>query len=199
MAFNRVSLSSNLSQASFKEQVVAAAMYEPKRSMSNSRLAGTFLSLMFGLGICYTSFFYVPAYFDSEQVLGGASHETTTAADAEKDTRGTLAAYLDVFKLRRGYIKAGQTLRVDYNLSVGTSLDLVIKHCKAPVIVEVFYCQSSSDQHIQVEQSGKGFKTFLMRQPGFYYLDQTVTNLDGSEAVKPYEVVWSRTTLSPAK
>ena len=199
MAFNRVSISSSLSEASFKEQVVAAAMYEPKRSMSNSRLAGTFLSLIFGLGICYSSFFYVPAYFDSEQVLGGASHETVTLDDGEKDTRGMFTAYLDVFKLRRGYIKAGQTLRVDYTLSADTALDLVIKHCKAPVIVEVFYCQSTSDQSVQVEQTGKGYKTFLMRQPGFYYLDQNVKNLDGTDAVKPYEVVWSRTTLSPAK
>ncbi len=199
MAFKTVSINKERSSANF-QQLIAAANYEPERSMSNGRLAGSLLSLTFGLSVIYASVFYAPAFFNLGQILGFSSQDTKLPAiDPERDTPSALSPYLDHFKIRRGYIRRGQALKVDYSLSPGTSMTINVRRCNAPIIIEAFRCQNTEGQEINISGIGPGAKSLIMRNPGFYYFDETVTNMNGSKTDKPYKVIWSRKTLRPTK
>lgn len=189
MAFKRVSLNDDTVSKSFRNQIVAAATYEPARSVSNSRLLGSGLSILFGLFILYTSVFYVPAFVN----MGALGLATPATEQPQADTKKhLLSGYTDMFKIRRGYIRAGQSLHVDYALSPGQNLMLNIQKCSAPVILEVFYCSNIQGQEIKVTGDARGSRSFVMREPGFYYFDEVVTNGNGSISEDPFFIMWSR-------
>ena len=197
MAFNRVGISKSAQNASFQQQFIAAANYEPERSMSNSRLVGSILSVFIGICVIYASIFYAPAFFNISQILGFSTENAKLPAiDSEKDGTSGLSAYANIFKIRRGFIRRGQALKVDYSLSPGTTMTVEIRRCNAPVFVEVVYCNHTEGQKIKMDNIGPGAKSMIMRNPGFYYFDEVVTNHDGSPTTKPYRVVWSRKSLA---
>lgn len=198
MAFQRVGLS-KATDFRLREQLANAAMHEPERSMSNRRLAGSFLSLCLGIGVLYASIFYAPAFFDVNRALGYSTENLKLPAYNPDEKKSRLASYTNAFKIRRGFIRQGQALKIDYKLTPGTSMTLHIKRCNAPVFVEVFTCMDVEGQQVQIKNSTSGARSFIMRQPGFYYFDEVVTNADGSPTDKPYSVLWSRKKISPAK
>ena len=195
MAFQRVKLSE---ASSFKEMMLAAAKYEPKRSMSNIRLVGSAVSISLGLMIAYCSLFYVPAFVDFKgamRVVGIDQDQKplTLEQQAERAERwGVLAPYIRQFQLPRGYLRSGQKLHVQYALSPGTELTLSIKRCASVPILEVFKCQVAQEQTVNIRRPLEGVQTFRVSEPGFYYYTQATVNRDGSEEVKPYAVMWQR-------
>lgn len=169
------------------------ATYEPKRSVSNKRLAGSFFSLLLGIGMVYASIFYVPAFFDFKTILGFSNEDgKQPVIEISEDNKNPLAAYTEIFNIRRGYIRSGQALHVRYALSEGQQLTLSIHRCSAPVIVEIFTCMDSEGQEITISNNSRGSRDFVMRQDGFYYFDEKVTNADGAASNKPFAVEWSR-------
>lgn len=199
MNLKKVNIKKGVKQTSLPQQFVAAARFEPERSMSNGRLTGSILSLFLAFCVIYASFFYVPAYFSVSQILGFSNEsEKLPVIDPSTEGQSAIAAYARPFKLRRGFIRRGQALKVDYSLSPGTIMTVDIQRCAAPVFVEVIFCNTREGQTIKIEDRGPGAKSIVMRNAGFYYFDESVTNLDGSPTKKPYRVLWSRKTMRPA-
>ena len=193
MAFNRVKYSDAYEQRSFKEAMIAAAKYEPKRSMSNRRLIGSALSWILGLFIVYCAIFYVPAFVNLRSTMDVAGLKPKTAVlPAANEKPGVLTPYLRLLNARRGFFRSGQILQVDYALSPGTELTLTIRKCEAPVIVEIFTCNSVQDQTIRISKPREGSQMFRVSEAGFYYYSETTRNLDGSEDEKPHVVLWRR-------
>ncbi|MGJ8564907.1 MAG: hypothetical protein ACSHXY_15310 [Alphaproteobacteria bacterium] len=176
---------------------MAAAYYEPKRSMSNRRLTATILSLFLGLAVLYASAFYAPAYINFNQAIG-ASTENLKLPE-QNDSNTFLTPYVKMFKIRRGFVKPGQALKIDYALSPGTYMTVHVKKCNAPVFLEVIYCMNTSEQSTKIVGPSKSARTFLMKEPGFYYFDEFVMNMDGSPTKKPYKVLWTRKNMAQKK
>ena len=193
MAFNRVKYSDAFEQRSFKEAMIAAAKYEPKRSMSNRRLIGSTLSWIFGLFLAYCAMFYVPAFIDLRGALDVAGIKQKTAALPQAGEKsGVLTPYKNLLNARRGFFRSGQILQVDYALSPGTELTLTIRKCTAPVIVEIFKCTSVQDQTVRINNPREGSQMFRVSDAGFYYYSEVTRNLDGSDGEKPFVVLWRR-------
>lgn len=162
-----------------------AATYEPKRSMSNGRLISSGLSLALGLFIAYCSMFYVPAFTKSETILGFTAQMEKLPQRIE-DSNNPLAPYADMFRLRRGYFKAGQTLVARYEKTSDNTLTLNVVKCESRPIIEIFNCGKIRTESIKVKSRNQASYTFTISEPGFYYFNDT-TRLE-----KPYKVAWSR-------
>ncbi len=194
MSFNRVKLSeSGGERRSFKQAMYDAATYEPKRSMSNKRLIGSGLSLLLGISLAYASMFYVPAFVNVVGVLGFATQEgKLPVIENSKESSNFLKPYSDIFKLRRGYFRAGQILEVGSAMSPGSELMLTIQRCDSFPVIEIFHCGSLQSQTVTVSNPESGIQLFKISQPGFYYYSENSRNTDDSVMVKPYAVVWRR-------
>jgi len=199
MTFNRVKMSRGVdAPRSFKQMILAAAMYEPKRSMSNIRLVGSALSISMGMALVYASIFYVPAFFDfrnAMHVMGIDQEQKPLVLEAQSKTSdrwGVLKPYVELFRLPRGYLRSGQKLHVEYALSPGTELQLQIRRCVSYPILEVFRCDDSHDQTVKISSPLQGAQTFRVSEAGFYYYTGQTFNRDGSEEVRPYAVSWQR-------
>lgn len=200
MAFNRVNMASQSSAEALRSRLVTAANYEPERSMSNRRLTGTFFSLILGLATIYAAIFYAPAYFPNAQKLGFSTQNIKLPNPHEEESfLKTLAPYAKLFKVRRGYVKPGQALKIDYVLSPGTYMTVHVKKCNAPIFIEVMHCMNTDEQSIEIRNSQKGARSFVMSRPGFYYFDEFVMNIDGTPSEKPHKVTWSRKNMAQKK
>lgn len=191
MALQRVSLKKEAVTATVRNKLRAIDNEPPEGPMSITRFIVSMFSLMFGLAVIYASIFYAPAFYDFNRALG-LSTEDGKLPIIKEEKEHALSAYTDMFKLRRGYIRKGQALEVKYVLSPGTKMTLSIQHCKAPVVIEAFYCMNTQGEQSTVKNELRGTKAFIMRQPGFYYFDEEVTNLDGTATTKPFTVIWKR-------
>ncbi len=199
MKFQRVPMSrSSAEPRSFRQTMLAAAMYEPKRSMSNLRLIGSAVSICLGLTLAYASIFYVPAFIDFKgamHVVGIDQNKKPLVAKVQSNSSqkwGILSPYVDMFRLPRGYLRSGQKLHVDYIISPGTELELTIRQCVSYPVLEVFRCEETRDQKVTISSPREGAQTFRVSEPGFYYYSGKTINKDGSAETRPYAVAWQR-------
>ncbi len=188
MSFNRVMLNKEHERNRLRQQFLS----EPKQPMSNRRFVGTFFALLLGLSTVYASVFYAPAFFNVGQVLGYSTETVKLPVMDANAKAGPLSSYVNMFKIRRGFIRSGQHLQVNYSLSPGTKMKIHVRRCSAPIFVEVIYCSDAEGQDFSIDGTGPSSHSLLIRQPGFYHFDETVTNLDGSPTKKPFRVVWRR-------
>lgn len=163
----------------------------PQGSMSHARFFCTFASLFAALVLVYASVFYVPAYLNVQKTLGLSTQDGKLPNQSALSDANRMNNYARLFTLRRGYFRAGQTLRLDHDLPPGTTMVVSISRCSAPPVIEAFYCMNIEGHQIKITDPGPGTRTFTMQKPGFYYFDETVYNkLRDSDP--SFEVVWTR-------
>ena len=198
MTMQPVKMSASGELQTFKARMLAAAKYEPKRSMSNARLIGSAVSICLGLALAYASVFYVPAFIDfnnAMHVVGLDKDKKLLKPEVQnKDLSrwGVLRPYVELFQLPRGYLRNGQKLHVEYAISPGTELELTIRRCVSYPVLEVFRCDQSRDQHINITSPREGAQTLKVSEAGFYYYTARTINKDGSDEKRPYAVSWQR-------
>ena len=180
-----------------RQKFMAAAAREAENSMTKKRFFATFAALFLCVILGYSSLFYVPAYVDFTKPVGLSTQDTKLPKTSENP--GALGSYMDVFKMRRGYLSQGQNLILNYDLSPGITVTASIGRCKSPPIVEVFHCQKIDEQSFKVRSLRSGKEIFTIQKPGFYYFDEVVTQADGSPTDKPYYVKWSRGKAEPKR
>ena len=196
MIFKRVSKTENDIQAPPAQGPESRSSRDVKNSMSNTRFLGTFASLFLGLVLIYSSIFYVPAFLDVQKVMG-VSTETVKLPRPETQS-SKLETYVNLFKVRRGYLRRGQALTLEYDLSPGMTMTASISRCSAPPVIEVFYCRNIEGEHIKINGDIPGKRNFIMRKPGFYYFDEVITQKKGFNHDDAYQVFWSRRSGQPA-
>lgn len=180
-----------------RKQLMVASMQDAENAMTKKRFVGTFVSLMFGAGLAFSSIFYVPAYIDFTKPLG-SSTEDGKFPQIQTDP-GILGSYANMFKIRRGYIKAGQALTLTYNVSSRADITTVIGYCSAPSIIEVFYCNDINESHYKITARKEGKQSFTLKKPGFYHFRETVTYPDGAPMTEPYSLYWHRSPAKPLR
>ena len=155
-----------------------------RQSWGTGRLLGSWAALMLGGFSCYTAMHYAPSLFGFGKLVdvGGSERESGRFAMSED---GVLAPYADLFKLRRTYLRAGQTLNAQYESRSGAPIDLVVVKCANRPVVEVFHCQPVGRSEVTVRDRS-GSREFRFAEAGFYHV------AEAAPADATYQVVWRR-------
>ena len=162
------------------------------KPMGLGRTFGSALSLMIGGFMCYTALHYIPAYLGTHKFLAMTQIDDSASRLIDDGSqRATLMAYLDFFKIKRAYLRPGQSIQAQYSLPEGATLDLYIRQCRPAFIIEIFDCQIVNEKAAKVINDKIGTQRFMFQDKGFYLFDERVT-LPSGKAGK-YRVVWSRT------
>ena len=148
---------------------------------SAARFVFSWTALMLGLASCYVALFYVPSIVPVHKYI---SISEPGRADPRLEADGVLAPYLALFKMRRAYVRAGQTLSVQYRNAGDAPIDLVVTQCRRAAVMEVFRCQPVSVREFTVGEAS-GARTFRVVESGFYHFTEHTTSPD-------YRIIWKR-------
>ena len=161
------------------------------RTMSNTRLVGSAISLAVGGLMIYSAMHYVPAYFGTHKVLSLTNLDSAAerVTPSQKD-RNILSPYADLFEVQRTYVRPGQSIQAQYNLSRGTVVELRIRKCQQQFIVEVFDCRVIGEKTMTVQNMTTGSHQFTFKEAGFYLFDEKV--ITPGRGNQPSYVTWRR-------
>jgi hypothetical protein len=164
---------------------------EVKRSpLGARRTFGSATTLIIGGAMTYIALHYVPAYLGLNKILSFSDLKSNASISPESSQWAMLSSYGDAFRLKRTYLRAGQTIQAQYALPQGAKLDLVIQKCRPAFIVEIFNCQVLSEETAQVINDKDGTQRFVFPESGFYRFDEKITFAPNN--VQNYRVIWSR-------
>ncbi|MEP3892088.1 MAG: hypothetical protein ABJN69_16645 [Hellea sp.] len=161
-----------------------------QRSMTNKRLTFTVLTLLLTMFLAYSSLFYFPAYTVKSSVVRIATQDAVIPDSSETENSRNLNNYLKLLIKQRGYLRAGQSVRVDYNVALGSQIDVVIFKCNQVVIVEIYSCNKTEYQKTEIGSAAEGYVEFTVDSAGFYYFDEVVKN--AAPSALEYYIKWSR-------
>ena len=158
-----------------------------KRSMSNKRLLANGLTLSLALFLVYSSYFYFPAYYSSPTIVRVATEAGSIPDDTPQ--KGIIGKYIGHMLWKRGYVRAGQSVRAQYKISDGVQLKLVSNACSGIKVIEIFSCKRSNYMSKTVSDS-QGAVTFDIKDSGFYHFDEVLMSLGDTNS--NYVVTWVR-------
>lgn len=174
----------------FHAQYIDKGSGKKRRSMGLGRTFGSATTLIIGGAMCYVALHYIPAYLGLNKLLSFSDMDTTSSVAPESSQWAALSSYADAFRIKRTYLRQGQTIQAQYALPAGAKLDLVIQRCRPAFIVEIFNCQVISEETARVTNDKDGAQRFRFPEAGFYRFDEKVTL--APDNVKNYRVIWSR-------
>lgn len=173
------------------DNINTSGKLKANRTMSNTRLVGTALSLGVGGLMMYSAMHYVPSYFGSHNVISMSNLEEATEAlmPGEKSS-GLLSSLTRHLDIQRTYLRRGQQIQAHYTLEKGTVVELRIRRCQQQFIVEVFDCKVIGEKTMTVANKTTGSHGFTFKDAGFYLFDEKV--LKQGEGKSPSYVTWRR-------
>jgi len=173
------------------DNITSRDKLKANRTMSNTRLVGTAISLTLGGLMCFSAMHYAPAYMGSNEVLSLSNLDSAAARMIPgKNNRNMLTPYMDLFEIKRTYLRPGQRIQAKYNLSQGTVVELRIRRCQQQFILEVFDCNVIGEKKMTVENKTSGSHEFMFEEAGFYLFDERVVKK--SESSKKSYITWRR-------
>ena len=175
----------------FHAEYIDKGALKTRKSMGIGRTFGSATTLIIGGAMCYVSLHYVPAYLGLNKILAFSDLDTSSSVAPESSQWAALSSYVDAFRIKRTYLKSGQTIQAQYALPEGAKLDLIIQRCRPAFVVEIFNCQVISEETAHVTNDKDGTQRFSFAESGFYRFDEKVTLSPNN--VKNYRVIWSRT------
>ena len=174
----------------FHAQYIDKGATRKRKSMGLGRTFGSATTLIVGGAMCYVALHYIPAYLGLNKILSFSDLDTSSSVAPESSQWATLSSYADAFRLKRTYLRPGQTIQAQYALPEGAKLDLVIQRCQPAFIVEIFKCRVINEETARVTNDKLGTQRFHFPEAGFYRFDEKVTLAPNN--VKNYRIVWSR-------
>jgi len=161
------------------------------RTMSNARLVGTAASLFFGGIMCYTAMHYLPAYVNKTTILSYTNADTSAARlNSTSPVKSVIQPYLELFDLKRTYLRPGQRIQVQYDIPKNAKLNLTIKRCARNVLFEVYKCQVVGERKVTVSNKTIGTQEFRFQEGGFYLFDDEIVRTASKKT--DYQVIWRR-------
>lgn len=164
---------------------------DKKVRMSPRRILVSSLSLILGIGLCYCSLFYLPAYFKDSRVF-----QVSTDKDLEPSLRGEpvragwFTPYLDLLRVKRGYFKAGQIIEAEYVLSKEDDFVIALTRCASRPIIEIFSCKPVETVEYVQSDTMRGKLRIQARSSGFYNVSEYSTAEQPNDL--KYAVLWKR-------
>jgi len=174
----------------FHAEYIDKSAIKKRKSMGLGRTFSSATTLIIGGALCYVALHYIPAYLGLNKVLSFSDLDTSSSVAPETSQWATLSSYADAFRIKRTYLRSGQTIQAQYAIPEGAKLDLVIQRCRPAFIVEIFKCQVINEETAHIRNDKLGTQRFRFPESGFYRFDERVTlNPDNAE---DYRVIWSR-------
>lgn len=161
-----------------------------KMKMGFGITLGSASSLILGVFSFYVALHYIPAYLGLQKIIAFSELDNSAARLAKDDEFSVLSAYMDPFRIKRTYLRAGQSMQIQYALPEGSKLEIEINHCRAAFIVEIFKCEVVSQKKLVVKNDKIGTQRFTFDEEGFYLFDETVIQRTAKQ--EKFRVVWSR-------
>ena len=161
-----------------------------KKKMGIGRTMGSAGSLILGAFSFYVALHYIPAYLGLQKVIAFSELDNSAARLAKDDELSVLSAYMDPLRIKRTYLRAGQSMQVQYALPEGSNMEIKINRCRAAFIVEIFKCDIVSQKKLVVKNDKVGTQRFTFEEKGFYLFDETVIQKTAKQ--QKFRVVWSR-------
>jgi len=174
----------------FHAQYIDKGASKKRKPMGLGRTFGSATTLIIGGAMCYVALHYIPAYLGLNKILSFSDLNTSSSIAPESSQMTTLSSYVDAFRLKRTYLRPGQTIQVQYAIPEGAKLDLVIQRCRPAFILEIFKCETMSEETAQIRDDKLGTQRFHFPEAGFYRFDEKVTLAPNN--TDNYRVVWSR-------
>ena len=191
MSFRTVQISNALKRGENEITRFRQGYVEPKRrTMSDRRLLGTAAALLIGISLSYISLFYLPSLMSNRSVLAVSTQNQTLPKIDYTKNRTVFSPFFDLFKVQRGYLRAGQRLQVDYNIPTGHSAIINVKSCKGVYLLEALSCTPVLISSTEVMGPKRGVNRFTAPQNGFYIYQSQIVKGDKKDA--PYSVIWRR-------
>lgn len=168
--------------------LISAATYEPKRSMSNSRLINTIIILIAAISLCYCSLFYIPSLFHTQMIIGtSTSRDNLETIKIEPDPPWYTPA-MNLFHMKKGYFKAGSKIQVAYNSTPGSKVTLLYQQCTGKIVAEIFSCTPGTIYKFKAS-GHRGMTELPVHRDGFYYFSQSVEYTQDSG---DFVILWGR-------
>jgi len=174
----------------FHAEYIDTSATRKRKPMGIGRTFGSATTLIIGGAMCYVALHYIPAYLGLNKILAFSDLDTSASVAPESSQWAALSSYADAFRIKRTYLRPGQTIQAEYALPEGATLDLVIQRCRPAFVVEIFKCQVISEETSRVSNDKLGTQHFRFPESGFYRFDEKVTL--SPDNIKSYRVVWSR-------
>ena len=164
--------------------------YSKKKSFSFFRSIGSAASLILGASMFYIALHYIPAYLGLQKIVAFSDLDNSAARLAKDDPASLLSAYIDPFRLKRTYLRQGQTIQVQYALPEGAEMEIYINQCRAAFIVEIFKCDILNQEKTTIKNDKVGTQKYQFQDAGFYVFDEIVKQKNIPH--EKFRVVWSR-------
>jgi hypothetical protein len=192
MSFTKFNISNNNSRSpdfisNFRSANQYAYQVATTRSMSNKRLVLSAISLLIGLFCAYSSFFYWPAFSSKKSFIKIATQNETWPANG-KEAQGN-NPYLNYLLMNQGYLRAGQAVEVNYELSPEAQLELTVIKCAGPIVLEIYSCRGTVIMDIDADINSGKFE-LIVDQAGFYKFEEKLKYTSGMDS--SYKVAWVR-------
>ena len=139
-----------------------------KKNLGLSRTIGSAVSLILGGFMFYISLHYIPAYLGHQKIIALSNFDNSASRLAKDDGFSILSAYIDPFRLKRTYLRAGQSIQVQYAIPEGSVLEINIIQCQTAFIYEIFKCEPVTKKTSIVRNDKVGSQRFKFKNAGFY-------------------------------
>ena len=142
----------------------------------------------------YALYKYVPAYINFNHIISEATSQPSTQpgaqnlADSHKKW-GIAKPLREYVKLKKAYMRDGQTLQVQYILPEQAQATLTIKRCKNLPIIELFNCEVVQAETIEIGGNTVGTQRLRVKGTAMYVLESQVIMADDER----FDIVWRRT------
>lgn len=137
----------------------------------------------------YALFQYVPAFVNVKKAI--TQIKTYPGAQTQVDNRnswGIFTPLRDFTKIKKAYVRSGKTLQVQYSMPESAQAKLVIKRCKPIIFIEVFHCQVTQTQEIDISNETVGTHRIHVKDSAMYLLQSQVEVKSGED----YNITWRR-------
>lgn len=138
----------------------------------------------------YALYQYIPAFINFKKVIS----QTTTAQPGaqtligQRDEWGAASPLRDYIKMKKAYVRTGQSLQLQYVLPDSASATVTLKRCKAIPFIEVFKCNVVQAETIELKNETIGTKRFQIAQSGMYHLESQVEVTNDDQ----FDIIWRR-------
>lgn len=168
---------------------------ENRRMKRQSVLDGplSILKLITILMVIYSLFQYVPAFLNIKKIISQANAQSSAQAGAQtlvenRENWGLMAPLRDYAKLRKAYVRKGQSIQLQYVLPSKAIANVTIKQCKAIPFVEVFNCEVVQSETIDLSGETTGTRRFQVSSSAIYLLESQVQVGEDDR----FDITWRR-------
>ena len=161
-----------------------------KQRLSFKRRIGSFMAIGFGGFVCYTALHYVPAFLNTSKLLAISKIDVSAQRLSASADQSPMTHFLKTFKMKRAYLRGGQSIMAQYALPENSKLELEIVQCRRSLFFEVFKCIPDGEQNIVITNKTVGSQKFAIGQAGFYEFRNSVKQ--SGNASQAYQILWRR-------